>query len=133
MTERDQDYVRSPSFAECLDNGLEDIQSLSFDIKLACELERIWIMLNLDEKSALSFQQVVECISKMDLKFTRLSNKQIKDIFDTFDVDGNNQMDKIEMNEFLKVTLQKEFAVLKQFEDYNNLVSLYQRQQAPPG
>ena len=36
-------------------------------------------------------------------------------------------MDKIEMNEFLKVTLQKEFAVLKQFEDYNNLVSLYQR------
>ena len=76
---------------------MEDIQSVSFAIKLACELERIWIMMNLEKDSALNFLQVVDCIKKMDLNFTRLSNLQIKEIFDSFDSDGNNLMDKHEM------------------------------------
>ena len=76
---------------------MEDIQSVSFSIKLACELERIWIMMNLEKDSALNFLQVVDCIKKMDLNFTRLSNLQIKEIFDSFDSDGNNLMDKHEM------------------------------------
>ena len=84
-------------------------------------------MLNLDQKMSLNFDQVVECIYKMDLKFTRLSNKQIKDIFDSFDSDGNNLMDKNEMNQFLKVTLQKEFDVHKQIEEYYNDIPLHMR------
>ena len=82
--------------------------SISFDIKLACELERIWIMLDLNQDSRLGFEQVLDCIQKMGLTFVKLSPDNIKEAFEAFDCDKNEVMDQREMGEFVTVLLQIE-------------------------
>ena len=95
--------------------------AISFDIKLACELERIWIMLELNSDSNLEFEQVLDAFQKMGLRFVKLSQEQIKEAFDSFDKDKNGVMDQAEMAEFVTVLLKIDEIMLKQMQQWSQL------------
>ena len=95
--------------------------TISFEIKLACELERVWIMLDLNSESNLEFEQVLDAFEKMGLRFVKLSQEQIKEAFDSFDKDKNGAMDQAEMAEFVTFLLKIDEIMLKQMQQWSQL------------
>ena len=71
-----EDKERNP-FKNELEMGI-NMSSISFDIKLTCELERIWIILDINKDTSLNSHQVFECVKKMGLKFAKLDESHIQ-------------------------------------------------------
>ena len=70
---------------------------VSQDIKIAAEVEKIWILYDIDESSKLEYEEIKEYIQKMAYPKVELSDAQVKKTFRMIDTDGDGQIDKEEM------------------------------------
>ena len=66
---------------------------VSRQIKIACEVEKIWILYDVDGNGSIDFDEVAEYLNIMAAQ-NKLTKEQVKIIFDQIDKDGSGSIDK---------------------------------------
>ena len=67
---------------------------VSQDIRILSEVERIWILYDLDENGTLDLDEMSLYIRETAFKSLNLSELQIKEIYKKIDADGNGTIDR---------------------------------------
>ena len=75
--------------------------SVATDIKVIAEVEKIWIMFDLDNNKTLDFKEIQTYVNLMVPK-VELSDEEVFDLFQAMDTDSNGKIVKNEMLQFLK-------------------------------
>ena len=78
---------------------------VSKDIKVYCEVEKIWILYDRDYNGTLDFEEIVDYLKERAYPHLKLSDDQLHGIMDSIDTDGNGTIDRQEMERFLHVVL----------------------------
>ena len=74
---------------------------LSREIKIICEVEKIWIIYDVDCSGELDVDEIMEYLEEMAFPKLNLSLKQAKKIFRHIDTDKSGTINKEEMTDFL--------------------------------
>ena len=74
---------------------------ISRDIKVLAEVEKIWIIHDLDNNGALDFNEIEKYLTTMSDPKLNAPYEEIKKIFDSIDTDKSGSIDKKEMNVFI--------------------------------
>ena len=75
--------------------------SVATDIKVIAEVEKIWIMFDLDNNKTLDFKEIQTYVNLMVPK-VEISDEEVFDLFQAMDTDSNGKIVKNEMLQFLK-------------------------------
>lgn len=78
---------------------------MSRDIRITAEVEKIWIIYDIDTNGTLDYEEVKQYIQETAFKSMDLSDDEVQQIYDTIDRDGNGSVDKEEMAKFLNLIL----------------------------
>ena len=78
---------------------------ISRDIKILAEVEKIWILYDIDSSGKIEKSECSLYLKQMAEPRMELKDEQIDEIFDLIDFDGNGDIDKFEMECFLKVIM----------------------------
>ena len=70
-------------------------------IKILAEIEKIWILYDLDGNESLDYEEIVKYLKTRAYPQLTLSDKQLETMFNEIDDDGNGTIDKSEMELFL--------------------------------
>ena len=84
---------------------VRQISSISLDIKAAAEVEKIWILYNLNEDNALEFDEVRDYLMDCAQPAIRLSDRQIHDIYTSIDTDNSGTVSKKELEQFIRLMM----------------------------
>ena len=85
----------------------DNITPLSLEIKVMCEVEKIWIIYDRDDNRTLDFEEVIDYLKERAYPHLSLSIEELRSIMETIDIDGNGTIDKAEMGTFLHKVLSK--------------------------
>ena len=77
-----------------------EISKFSRDVKLLAQVERIWVMYDVNNDGDLQFDEIKEYLDLI-MRNTAHSEDDLRKIFDEIDEDGNGEVDKEEMFRFL--------------------------------
>ena len=69
------------------------------------EVEKIWILYDLDENGTLDYEEIELYLKEMAYPNLDLSTEQIEVLFNRIDIDGDRTITKTEMNEFIASVL----------------------------
>ena len=75
------------------------------EIKLLSEVEKIWIIYDVDNSGLLERNEVHDYIKQMAQPSVDLAEKQIDEIYNLIDTDGDGSIDKKEMETFLRILM----------------------------
>lgn len=78
---------------------------VSRDIRVTAEVEKIWIVHDVDKNGTLDFEEVKEYIKGTAFSSMDLTDYQVEEIYGTIDKDGNGSVDREEMAQFLNLLL----------------------------
>lgn len=78
---------------------------ISREIKLLAEVEKIWILYDLDKNGKLDIKEIKDYINTMAVPSLVLSDSELTSVFNKIDTDGDGYIDKKEMESFLKVMM----------------------------
>ena len=78
---------------------------LSREIKVLAEVEKIWILNDLDDSGKLDKSEIASYLRQMAYPRLEMSDEVIDQVFGVIDLDGDNSIDKEEMEYFLKVLM----------------------------
>ena len=70
---------------------------ISREIKIISEVEKIWIVYDVDDNGTLDFPEIREYLEKMAFPSLSMSMEQLHQMFMAIDTDGNGCIDKQEM------------------------------------
>ena len=87
--------------------GFQNTDSLSFEISLLCECERIWILFDENQDGELDFDEIYNYIST-GIPYLGLNKEEIRDLFDEIDEDGNGILDRKELLVLVKRLITKD-------------------------
>lgn len=79
--------------------------AVSKDIRIISEVEKIWIIYDLDENGTLDRNELVDYIKTMAYPNLDVTDEQIDEIFNVIDTDGDGAIEKHEMELFLHVMM----------------------------
>lgn len=79
--------------------------SISREIKLLAEVEKIWIIFDVDKDGLLDIREIADYIDSMTVPKLEMTNEQMTEVFNVIDTDGDGYIDKNEMQSFLKVVM----------------------------
>ena len=74
----------------------------SLEIKVLAEVEKIWIIYDLDQSGTLEFKEICKYLKETAYPYLTLSDQTLKELFDGMDVDGDGSITKPEMCSFVK-------------------------------
>lgn len=77
----------------------------SKDIKVLCEVEKIWIIYQVDKDGFLEYQEIEEYVKNMTQP--PLAEQEIRQIYKEIDLDGDGHIDKVEMFSFLRKLMEE--------------------------
>ena len=80
---------------ERIDRGKET--KVSRDIRIASEVEKIWIMYDLDRNGTLEYEEIKLYLREMAFPHLTLSEEQVDKLFDSIDENGDKEVSKEEM------------------------------------
>ena len=72
------------------------------------EVEKIWIVYDLDENGVLDYEEISLYLKKTAYPNLNLTDDHLKAMFDHIDLDGNGTIDKHEMERFLTMLIQEQ-------------------------
>ena len=78
---------------------------MSREIKVLAEVEKIWILYDLDDDGKLDKSEIASYLCQMAYPRLEMSDEVIDQVFGVIDIDGDNSIDKQEMEYFLKVLM----------------------------
>ena len=78
---------------------------VSQEIRVISEVEKIWILYDLDDNGTIDFDEMKLYIQETAFKSLKLSDSQLNEIYGTIDKDGNGTIDRDEMAQFLKLLI----------------------------
>ena len=87
---------------------------VSQEIRVISEVEKIWILYDLDDNGTIDFDEMKLYIKETAFKSLKLSDEQLIEIYGTIDADGNGTIDRDEMAQFLKLLIDMQDEALKQ-------------------
>ena len=68
---------------------------------MLAEVEKIWILYDADNNGKLDFEEVESYLKEMAFPHLKLTDREVREIFDEIDDDGNGSIDKKEMFQFV--------------------------------
>ena len=71
------------------------------EIRVLAEVEKIWILYDLDQNGTLDFDEICNYLKEMAYPDLSLSDKDLKRLFDKIDVNGDMSVSKDEMGLFV--------------------------------
>ena len=74
--------------------------SMGKQIKICAEVEKIWILYDLDSNGSLSFDEVKVYLQEMSHNI--LSEQELKSLFTAIDTNNDNSINKEEMSTFIE-------------------------------
>ena len=80
----------------------------SMEIKALSEVEKIWILYDLDNNGELDFMETKAYLKEMAYPYLSLSDNELDDIFRSIDYDGSGTIDKMEMKIFVQKLMVKQ-------------------------
>ena len=83
------------------------------EIKVIAEVEKIWILYDLDENGELDYEEISHYLKEVAYPHLKMTQDHIRSIFDSIDSDGNGTIDKDEMVKFVDTLLQFRKKILK--------------------
>ena len=78
---------------------------LSREIKVLAEVEKIWILYDVDGNGLIDKSEISEYLRHMAQPKLELTDEEIDQVFGVIDIDSDNQIDKDEMECFFKVLM----------------------------
>ena len=70
-------------------------------IKLAAEVEKIWILYDIDQNGNLDYEELVQYFNEVAVPCLSLTQTQMHEMFNELDEDNNQNISKMEMEVFL--------------------------------
>ena len=70
-------------------------------IKIAAEVEKIWILYDIDQNGNLDYEELVQYFNEVAVPCLSLTQSQMHEMFNELDDDQNQNISKIEMEVFL--------------------------------
>ena len=80
---------------------------VSKEIRILAEVEKVWIIYDLDNSGSLDKEEVKDYIKFMAGAGNSMTDDQIDQVYDMIDIDNNGSIDKAEMETFLQVMMQQ--------------------------
>ena len=74
----------------------------SMEIKALSEVEKIWILYDLDNNGELDFDETRAYLKEMAYPYLSLSDDHLEKIYRSIDEDGSGTIDKMEMKLFVQ-------------------------------
>ena len=87
--------AQNPDVFEKEDPNLET--QTSKEIRLICEVEKIWIIFDADKNGSLEAEEVKQYLNTMIYPCPLLDDKQMGELCDLIDLDADGRIDKEEM------------------------------------
>ena len=75
---------------------------ISREIKILSEVEKIWILHDVDKSGSLDFHEMTEYIQEMSNSPHKFTEEELRAIYNEIDTNGNNFVEKKEMIDFLR-------------------------------
>mmetsp|Transcript_9702 Transcript_9702/g.16333 ORF Transcript_9702/g.16333 Transcript_9702/m.16333 type:complete len:113 (-) Transcript_9702:284-622(-) len=73
----------------------------SRDIRILSEVEKIWILYDLDMNGSLELEEIQQYLREMAFPHLTLSDDQVQKLFDSIDENGDREVTKEEMGLFI--------------------------------
>ena len=80
-----------------------DDTNVSKDIKILSEVEKVWIIYDRDENGTLEWPEISLYLNELAFPDLQMEPEEVKLVFESLDTNGNGNIDKKEMYEFLKI------------------------------
>ena len=90
------------------DIGTVKDTKISRDIRILSEVEKIWILYDLDMNNTLEFEEIQKYLREMAFPHLTLSDDQVQKLFDSIDDNGDRQVTKEEMMLFVQKLLEQQ-------------------------
>ena len=71
------------------------------EIKAVAEVEKIWILYDLDNNGELDFAETKAYLKEMAYPYLSIPDDKLDDLFRSIDYDGSQTIDKVEMQLFV--------------------------------
>ena len=97
--------------------------SLAREIKVLSEVEKIWILYDLDYNDQLDFEEVKLYLKEMAYPHLSLDEKQLETLFKSIDLNGDGAVVKSEMGDFVRklMVVQRDLGFRK-IEDVKDVI-----------
>ena len=90
------------------DAGTVRESKVSRDIRILAEVEKIWIMYDLDYNGTLEFDEIQKYLREMAFPHLTLTDDQVQKLFDSIDENGDREVTKEEMQLFVQKLLEQQ-------------------------
>ena len=110
---------------------IEKNTQISYQIKLYAEVERIWLLYDIDENGFLDYDEVKLYLSEQGSAYLKLNEEQKKALFDQIDKDGSGAVDKDEMIQFLSLIVQTDSGTKQSFMENKKIPDISSLQIKP--
>ena len=77
------------------------LSAFSKEVKVLAEVEKIWILYDLDGNESLDFEEIQKYLEERAFPHLSLSEDDLKDIWNKIDIDGDGTINKEEMAIFV--------------------------------
>ena len=84
------------------------VTSVSLDIKAAAEVEKIWILYNLNGDETMDFMEVMDYLIDNSKPRLTVNNQQIQDIYNRIDKDRSGLITKPELEQFIRTLMEQQ-------------------------
>ena len=74
---------------------------VSMEVKALAEVEKIWILYDLDNNGELDFAETKAYLKEMAYPYLSIPDDKLDDLFRSIDYDGSQTIDKVEMQLFV--------------------------------
>ena len=95
-------------------------------VKVISEVEKVWLIYDLDENGDLDFEEISEYLKERAFPHLSLNDEELKALWDKIDADGSGSIDKQEMAAFIH-SLFLEDGTLKLVDPKKDSMLTYQR------
>ena len=80
----------------------QEESSLAREIKVLAEVEKVWILYDLDYNDSLDFEEVTLYLTEMAYPHLTITDEQLKLLFESIDLNKDGAVVKSEMTEFIR-------------------------------
>ena len=97
-------------------------EDLAKEIKILAEVEKIWILYDIDNSERLDFNEVSLYLKEMAFSNVHLTDEQLRAIFDSMDENNDGEIEKQEMANFVRALMNMDDKLrFRRASDFNNI------------